>query len=330
MNMMQKQIGIRGLGVGIPKKKLTNADFEKMVDTTDEWIVSRTGIHERYVITEDEFPTDIAAEAARKAIDDAGMTPDQIDGIIYCTYTPDYVVPSSACILQKKLNIPSCVAFDLNAACTGFVYGLQTAYAHVRAGLAKNVLLVACDCVSRFIDYTDRSICVLFGDGAGAVVVGEVPEGRGILSNFAGANGDGSELIIKRLGGAAHPASPDNIGSPEHYMQMNGRQVFKFAVNVVNEALERGMEMAGIKIDDVDLLVPHQANVRIIRSAMERFGFKEESVVINMDKFGNTSSASIPIALETARKEGRLKEGTTCALVAFGAGLTYGSTIIKW
>lgn len=323
-------IGVLGLGTCTPDRVLTNKDFEQLVDTSDEWIVSRTGIRERRILAPDQKPSDIASVAARRAIEDAGLTVGDIDSIIYCTYTPDYVMPSAACIIQQMLGIPSCMAVDLNGACTGFVYGLQNAFAQVKSGLAKRVLVIACDCASRLIDYSDRSICVLFGDGAGAVVVGEVPEGRGIVGNYSGCDGNGAFLICQKVGGAAFRPTPENLTGTDHFMQMNGREVFKFAVRVVNEALEGALRNAEMKIEEVDLLVPHQANVRIINAAMERFGFNPESVVINMDKFGNTSSASIPLALQTAREDGRLKQGTTVATVAFGAGLTYGATILRW
>jgi len=301
-----------------------------MVDTSDEWIVSRTGIHERRILAPGQVPRDIALPAAERAIRDSGLKPTDIDAVLYCSYTPDHLMPSSSTALQHALGIPSCMAIDQNSACTGFVFGLQTAWALVRSGLAKHPLLIGADFNSRVVDYTDRNTCVLFGDGAGAVVLGAVPEGRGILGHCAGCDGGGGPLISLKVGGAGNPVTPENIESPDRFMRMNGREVYKFAVHAINDALERAAADAGITVSAMDLLVPHQANERIIRSAMEKFGLREDQVVINMDKYGNTSAASIPLALETAREEGRLKVGTTCGLVAFGAGLTYGATILRW
>lgn len=323
-------IGIQGLGVHLPEKVLSNADLERMVDTSDEWIVTRTGIRERRILKEGEPPSAIAVPAAQKAMADAGVDPKEIDGIIYCTYTPDHTIPPSSCLLQGKLGLPSCIAYDLNAACSGFVFGVQSGYSLIRSGLCKRVLVLGVDCNSRVIDYTDRETCVLFGDGAGAVVLGEVPEGRGILGFSAGSDGLGAFLISQKIGASAFPATAMNIESKDRFMKMNGREVYKFAVRVISEALDQAIADAGLKTEDIELLVPHQANVRIIDSAMERFGFKPENVVINMDKYGNTSAASIPLALDSARQDGRLVPGKTCALVAFGAGLTYGGIVLRW
>ena len=326
----QGSVGILGLGVCVPDRILSNADLEKMVDTTDEWIVTRTGIRERRILEDHQVPSDIACEAGKRAIADAGVDPSEIGALIYCSYTPDHFMPPTACILQHRLGLPSGMCYDMNAACTGFIYGLQNAYAMVRSGLAKKVLLIGCDCASRIVDYTDRNTCILFGDGAGAVVIGEVPEGRGILGNVAGSDGSGAMLIFQKAGACAFPMTAQNINTPDRYMSMNGREVFKFAVKIVPEAVERALEDAQLTVKDVDLLVPHQANVRIIEAARERFGFDVEKTVVVMDRYGNTSAASIPLALDDARTKGKLKPGTTCALVGFGAGLTYAASIVKW
>ncbi len=325
-----KAIGIQGLGVCLPDRILSNADLEKMVDTTDEWIYTRTGIRERRILSPGQAPSEIAEVAARRAMADAGVGPEDIDGVLFCTYTPDYMMPTSACLMQGRLGIPACMAFDMNAACTGFVYGLQAAYALIRSGMARRVLVIACDCASRLMDYTDRSTCILFGDGSGAAIVGEVPEGRGILGNFAGCDGKGGTLICQPIGGSAHPLTAENFANKDRYIQMNGREVFKFAVRIVQDAMDKALEDAGMQASEIDLLVMHQANIRIIHAAMERYGFGHDRVVIDIEKHGNTSSASIPVALETARQEGRLKPGTTCAFVAFGAGLTYAASIVRW
>lgn len=328
--VFDQPIGILGLGVCVPDRILSNADLEKMVDTSDEWIVSRTGIRERRILAPGQTPRDIAIPAARRAIEDSGLSPSDIDAVIYCSYTPDLLMPSSSTGMQHALGIPSCIAIDQNSACSGFVFGLQTAWSMVRAGLVKHPLLVGADFNSRVTDYTDRNTCVLFGDGAGAVVLGAVPEGRGILGHCSGCDGGGGPLITLKVGGAGNPVTPENVHSPDRFMRMNGREVYKFAVHAINDALERAAVDAGIPISEMELLVPHQANERIIRSAMEKFGLREDQVVINMDKYGNTSAASIPLALDTARTEGRLKVGTTCGIVAFGAGLTFGATILRW
>ncbi len=321
-------MGILGLGVSVPERVLTNADLEKMVDTSEEWIISRTGIRERRIIEDGRAPSELGIQAAERALEDASLAPADIDGILYCTFTPDYPMPPSACILQAKMGIPPCLAYDLNAACSGFIFGLQTAYGMVKSGSAKRILVVGADCNSRFTDYKDRSTCVLFGDGAGAVVVGETEKGRGILGNCAGVDGSGAFLIYQNSGGAVHPPAPDNVH--EQYIRMNGREVYKFAVSVFGPAVEQALDKAGLTIGDVDLMVPHQANISIIESAMQRFGFSPENVVINIDRYGNTSAGSIPLAMDTARQAGKLKAGTVCVLVAFGAGLTYGATVLRW
>jgi 3-oxoacyl-[acyl-carrier-protein] synthase-3 len=330
-DVKKRNVGILGLGVGIPETVLTNADLEKMVDTTDEWIMTRTGIRERRILADDQNPSDIAVEAAQKALLDAGVEASEIDGIIYCSYTQEYIMPPTSGLLHGKLGIPGkCISFDLNAACSGFVNGLQTAWSLVQSGLCRKVLLLGVDCNSRMVDYSDRATCVLFGDGAGAVVIGEIEESRGIRGNFSGTDGGGA-LLIKSYGGAgAYPFSKKEYDMTARYMQMNGREVYKFAVKALAEAVDLALADAGMKNDEIDLLVPHQANLRIIESAIERFKIPASKTVMNMDVFGNTSAASIPLALNTARQDGRLKQGTTCALVAFGAGLTYAASILKW
>lgn len=326
----EKPIGILGLGTCVPERVLTNEELARMVDTSDEWITTRTGIKERRILAEGQVPTDLSTKAVERAIEDSGIDPGEIGAIINATYIPDHQLPPTACLIQSKMKLPSSMCFDLNGACTGWLYGIQTAHALIRTGHVKKALVIGCDCNSRVVDWTDRQTCVLFGDGAGAVIVGETEEGRGILGNHAGSDGSGAGYIIQRIGGGAHPLTAENILSTERYMKMNGREVFKFAVRIFNDAVLKALDDAGLTIDDVDLFVPHQANVRIINAAMEKFGFERERVIINMDRYGNTSAASIPLALGTAREEGKLTAGKTCALVAFGAGLTYAATILKW
>lgn len=325
-----KPAGVLGLGTALPTKVLSNKDLERIVDTTDEWIVTRTGIHERRVLDESEKPIDIVVPAARRAIEESGIAPSEIDAVIHCTFTPDYMLPCSACLIQGELGLKSGIAFDLNAACSGFVLGLQNGMALLQAGLARHVLVVGADFNSRVIDYTDRTTCVLFGDGAGAVVLGPVEEGSGILGNAAGADGANGMVLTTLVGGCAHPVTRENLDSKDRFMQMNGREVFKFAVRVFNEVFEAAVANAGLTPSDINLLVPHQANIRIIQSAMERYGFSNDRVVLNIQKYGNTSAASIPLALQTAREEGKLEKGDVCALVAFGGGLTYAATVLRW
>lgn len=325
-----KPIGILGLGTALPEKILTNKDLESLVDTTDEWIVTRTGIHERRILGESEKPIDIVLPAARRAIEESGLAPGDIDAVIHCTFTPDYALPSSACLVQGALGLKSGLAFDLNAACSGFVFGLQNGMALLRAGMARHVLVIGADFNSRVVDYTDRTTCVLFGDGAGAVVLGPVEEGHGILGNAAGADGASAMALTTLVGGCAHPVTRENFESKDRYMQMNGREVFKFAVRILGPAVDEALRRAECSLDEVDLLVPHQANIRIIDAAAARYGLAPERVVANVAKYGNTSAASIPLALDDARADGRLAPGRMVALVAFGAGLTYGASILRW
>jgi 3-oxoacyl-[acyl-carrier-protein] synthase-3 len=323
-------VGIIGLGSCVPDKVLTNADFERMVETSDEWITSRTGIKERRQLPAGEMPSSLVEGAARDAIENAGLTPSDIDGVIVCTFTPDYPIPSTSCIVQGRMGIPPCIAFDLNGACSGFVYGLQVAEGLVRSGVCKHPLVVGMDCVTRYINYQDRETCVLFGDGAGAVVLGVVPEGRGFLGHHSGADGTGYDLIIAREGGAGSPLTPETAASTDRYVKMNGREVYKFATRVMGDAVEKALQKAGLTTADLDFLVPHQANIRIIQGASDRFKIPMDRIVVNVDRFGNTSAASVALALVTAREEGRIVDGALCALVAFGAGLTFGATVIRW
>ncbi|MCM3131941.1 ketoacyl-ACP synthase III [Paenibacillus polysaccharolyticus] len=325
-----RPVGIIGTGKYVPEKILTNSDLEKMVDTNDEWIVSRTGIKERHIAAPDQATSDLAFEAAIKALESAGMTGSDLDLIIVATITPDSSFPSTACILQDKLGAKGAAAFDLSAACSGFVYGLATATSFIQSGMYNNALVIGADCLSRITDYTDRNTCVLFGDGAGAVVVGEVPEGRGFKAFDLGAEGAGGSLLQIEGGGSRLPASAETVENKKHYIYMNGREVFKFAVRVMGTATIEVLRKAGMDRTDVDLFVPHQANVRIIQSAMQRLELPEEKVVVNVDKYANTSAASIPLALVEAAEEGRMKAGDTVLMVGFGGGLTWGASVLVW
>lgn len=325
-----RPVGIIGTGKYVPEKILTNSDLEKIVETNDEWIVSRTGIRERHIAAPHEATSDLAYEAALKALDSAGMKAEDLDLIIIATVTPDSSFPSTACILQDKLGAKGAAAFDLSAACSGFVYSLATAVGFIQNGMYNNALIIGADTLSRITDYTDRNTCVLFGDGAGAVIIGEVPEGRGFQSFDLGAEGSGGNLLKLEAGGSRLPASQQTVEDKKHFIYMNGREVFKFAVRVMGTATERVLTKAGMGKEDIDLFVPHQANIRIIQSAMQRLDLPPEKCVINVDKYANTSAASIPLALVEAAEEGRMKEGDTVLMVGFGGGLTWGASVLIW
>ncbi|BCG59177.1 3-oxoacyl-ACP synthase III [Paenibacillus sp. URB8-2] len=325
-----RPVGIIGTGKYVPEKILTNSDLEKIVETNDEWIVSRTGIRERHIAAPDQATSDLAYEASLRALASAGMKPEDLDLIIVATITPDTTFPSTACILQDKLGAKGAAAFDLSAACSGFVYSLATAVGFIQNGMYNNALIIGADSLSRITDYTDRNTCVLFGDGAGAVIVGEVPEGRGFKSFDLGAEGAGGPLLRLEGGGSRLPASVETVEGKKHFIYMNGREVFKFAVRVMGAATEKVLGKAGLTKEDIDLFVPHQANIRIIQSAMQRLDLPPEKCVINVDKYANTSAASIPLALVEAAEEGRIKEGDTVLMVGFGGGLTWGASILTW
>lgn len=329
MNII-RPIGIIGYGKYVPERILTNADLEQMVETNDEWIVSRTGIRERHIAAPEQATSDLAYEAAVQALKTAGMTAEELDLIIVATITPDNAFPSTACILQDKLGAKKAAAFDLSAACSGFVYSMATANGLLQTGMYNNALIIGADTLSRITDYSDRNTCVLFGDGAGAVILGEVSEGRGFLSFDLGAEGSGGSLLKLEAGGSRLPASEETVQEKKHFIYMNGREVFKFAVRVMGTATEEVLRKAGKSKEDIDLFVPHQANIRIIHSAMQRLDLPEEKCVINVDKYANTSAASIPLALVEAAEAGRMKEGDTILLVGFGGGLTWGASVLVW
>ncbi|RNB54719.1 ketoacyl-ACP synthase III [Brevibacillus gelatini] len=326
----KRSVGILATGSYTPERVLSNFDLEKMVETTDEWIVSRTGIRERRICSPEQASSDLAYEAAKKALERANISAEQLDMIIVATVTPDMMFPSTACILQEKLGAKRAAALDVSAACTGFLYGITTAAQFIANGLYKYVLVVGVETLSKITNYKDRNTCVLFGDGAGAAVIGEVREGFGFQSFELGADGAGGELLCLPAGGSRIPASSETVEKNLHYLSMAGSEVFKFAVRVMNSATEAVLSKAGVDRENIDLLVPHQANKRIIDSAVQRFGLSEDKVVINLDRYGNMSSASIPVALDEAIAAGRVKEGDNVILVGFGGGLTWGATLLKW
>lgn len=325
-----KAVGILGTGKYVPDRILTNHDLERMVETNDEWIVTRTGIRERHIAADDQATSDLAYEAAVRALEAAGLKPEDLDLIIVATITPDMFFPSTACILQDRLGARRAAAFDLSAACSGFIYSLATAVGMLKSGMYRNALVVGAECLSRITDYTDRNTCILFGDGAGAVVLGEVPEGRGFRSFELGADGSGGPLLKIAGGGSRLPASAGTVESKAHYIQMAGNEVFKFAVRIMGTAAEEALRKAGLDKRDVDLLVPHQANIRIIQAALSRLELPEEKCMINLDRYGNASAASIPIALAEAVEQGRVREGDCLVLVGFGGGLTWGASVLIW
>jgi 3-oxoacyl-[acyl-carrier-protein] synthase III len=318
-----RRIGITGLGVHVPERVFTNKDLEQYVDTSDEWIVERTGIRERRFASEDEALTDIARPAALAALEDSGTRADEIDLLICATVTPDMMFPTSAAILADELGMPDAAAYDLLAGCTGFVYAIAQAYGMLAGGLAKKALVVGGDVLSKILDWEDRSTLVLFGDGAGAVVLERVDEG-GFLGFELGADGGGGENLWLPGSGSRHFEDADRL------VKMNGREVFKFASRVLVSSAEAVLNECGRTVDEIDVYVPHQANKRIIDHAARKLGIPEEKVVVNVERYGNTSSGSIPLALADAALDGRLREGELVLMTGMGAGLTWGSALIEW
>ncbi|MDI6851253.1 MAG: beta-ketoacyl-ACP synthase III [bacterium] len=325
-------MGVRILGIGsyLPEKILTNEDLEKMVETSDEWIVERTGIKERHIAGPDEATSDLAYRASLKALKKAGITPQQIDGIIVAAASPDYLFPATACILQAKLGAKKAMCFDIEAACPGFVYALEIARGLLSLPNYRYILIVGAETLSRLVDFSDRNTCVLFGDGAGAAVVTKDDSESDVLASYLKGNGEVHELLMLPAGAARKPASEKTVSGKEHYIKMQGREVFKYAVMGMQEAAEKVLEKAGIMSEDIDWLVPHQANVRIIDATRERLGIPREKVYINIEKTGNTSAASIPIALAEMDEKGLLKRGQRVLLVSFGAGFIYGAILLRW
>jgi 3-oxoacyl-[acyl-carrier-protein] synthase III len=318
-----RRIGITGLGVYVPEKVVTNDDLAKLVDTSDEWIVERTGIHERRFASEDEALTDIALPAARDALAQAGVAPSSIDLLVCATVTPDMMFPTSSALLADALEMPDAAAYDLLAGCTGFVYAIAQAYGMLASGLSQRSLVVGGDVLSKVLDFEDRSTLVLFGDGAGAVVMEPVDRG-GFIGFELGADGGGGEHLWLPGSGSRHFEQPDQ------FVKMNGREVFKFATRVLVSSARKVLDEVGMTVEDIDVYVPHQANVRIIDHAARKLGVPREKVVVNVDRYGNTSSGSIPIALADAAADGRLKPGATVLMTGMGAGLTWGSSVIEW
>ena len=323
---------IAGTGRYVPEKVLTNTDLEKIVETSDEWIIKRTGIRERRIAAEDQSTSDLALEAARVALDRAGLAAEDLDAIILATLTPDTYCPAGACYVQNLLGATNACAFDLSAACTGFVYGITVGSSLVRTGVHKNVLVLGAETLSRFIDYTDRNTCILFGDGAGAAVLSRAEEGSDsrLLDHYLRSDGGGTDLIIMPGGGARRPASHDTVDGRLHFLSMQGNDVFKFATKSMQTLIETAIERNELSVDDLDLVVPHQVNSRIIDTVLRKVDIPKEKIYLNLQRYGNTSAASVPMALHEAAEEGRIEPGNLVLLVAFGAGLTWGYNLVRW
>ena len=321
---------IAGIGKYLPSKVMTNYDLEKMVDTSDEWIVTRTGIKERHIASQDETTSILGARAAEEAIRRAGIKKEDIEMIIVATFTPDMIMPSTACIIQDILKIPDTGAIDIEAACSGFLYALSMANAYIVSGMYKNVLVIGAETISRFTDWEDRSTCVLFGDGAGAVVVTRSEESD--KSEFIGFKlfGDGSykDMLCVEAGGALKPSTIETVKNKQHYLKMNGNSTFKVAVRTMADMLEAILKEHNIKIEEVKYLIPHQANIRIISAVAERLNIPMEKVIVNIEKYANTSAATIPIAMEEAISDGRIRRGDLIAMVAFGGGFTSAASLM--
>jgi 3-oxoacyl-[acyl-carrier-protein] synthase III len=319
------------VGVAVPPGVLTNADLSERLDTSDEWIVERTGIRERHIATTEQSVAMLSRDASEKALERAGLTAGDLDAIVLATATPDRLLPSTACDLQALLGANKAAAFDLSAACPGFLFATTVAEGLIASGQSQNVLVVGAEKLSTITDFQDRSTAILFGDGAGAAVVRRAGNnGRGILSTFIKSDGRLAPLLYRPGGGAADPISEKVVCERSHYMKMAGREVFKAAVLAMSEACDEALERAGVGADEVDLLIPHQANIRIIEATAKHAGMSMDKVMVNVDRYGNTSSASIPLALDQAIAEGRVQSGSLLLLVAFGAGFTWGSTVIRW
>lgn len=326
------KIKISGTGSYLPEKILTNEDFSAFVETSDEWITSRTGIKERHIST-GEATWEMGLIAAKNALENAGIDPLEIDLIIATTITPDYFLPSMSCIIQGKIGAKNAFAFDMNAACSGFVYALDNAACYIAAGKAKKALIISSETISKLLDYSDRSTCVLFGDGAAAVVV-EASENDDMPSSCLKSEGEGAKYLVSRALKNDTPFGTDTSDIVEnlnkHYFYMDGKEVFKFATRAMPAAIEDCLTQANLKATDIDFFVPHQANKRIIDFVSSKYGYDKEKTIIGLDRFGNTSSASIPILLDELNREGKLKKGDLLMLTGFGAGLTYGAAIIRW
>lgn len=329
-NFQGRPCSITGVGSYVPTRVLTNAELEKMVDTTDEWIITRTGIKERRIAAKDEFTSDMAAKAALRAMKNAGVTGEQIDLIIIATITPDMPFPSTACLVQQKIGAHRAAAFDIEAACSGFIYGLEIAQQFIMSRTYDTVLVVGAEKLSSIVDWQDRNTCVLFGDGAGAAVLQNRTNSHGLLTAVMGAAGDKAGLLYMPGGGSRCPATAESVNSRQHFLHMEGKETFKHAVQAMQTAANEALRRCELDITKIKCIIPHQANRRIIDAVGERLGAKPEQLFINLDRYGNTSAASVAIALDEAVSSGRIHRGDLILLVVFGAGLTWGAAVIEW
>lgn len=324
------KIQVKGIGYSLPTQILSNKDLECMVDTTDQWIIDRTGVRERRIAPADTATSDYSYQAALMALKQSGVRPQDLDLIIEATSSPDMLFPSTACLVQERLEAWNAAAFDLEAGCTGFIYGVSVAEKYLLSPSYKNILVIGCDLVSRVIDYTDRGTCILFGDGAGAAVLSRGSDKYGILASYIGADGRGAKHLYMPGGGSAQPATLESVAAGQHYLKMNGQEIFKFAATIIDQVANRLLTEAGLTYNDIDIFVPHQANLRIIKAAVRRMSIDPQKTLINVHKYGNMSAACIPVALAEAEQEGKLKAGDVVLMIGFGAGLTYGGMIMRW
>jgi 3-oxoacyl-[acyl-carrier-protein] synthase-3 len=329
-NFQGRTSSIAGVGSYVPSRILTNADLEKMVNTTDEWITTRTGIKERHIAAKDEYTSDLATKAALKALERANVKPEEIDLIIVATITPDMPFPSTAALVQRNIGAFRAAAFDMEAACSGFIYALEIAQHFIMSRTFDTVLVIGAEKLSSIVDWEDRNTCVLFGDGAGAAVLRNRPGAHGLLTAVMGADGRKADLLFMEGGGSRCPATPESVAARRHYLRMEGKETFKCAVQAMQTAAEEALRRCEIDITRIKLIVPHQANLRIIQAVGERLGAKPEQLFVNLHKYGNTSAASVAIALDEAVQSGRVQHGDLLLLVVFGAGLTWGAAVIEW
>lgn len=327
---VETHVAITGTGAYTPARVLTNADLEKMVDTSDEWIFTRSGIRERRIAADNEYTSDMAAQAAQNALAAAGLAPDALEMIIIGTATPDMAFPNTGCLVQRLIGAKNAFCMDLSAACSGFLYSLDTAAAFIKAGRVQNALVIGAEKLSAIVDWQDRNTCVLFGDGAGAVVLQKRAGPGGLLTSVLGSDGNLSDLLQVPGGGSRNPASEQTVRDRLHYIRMTGREVFKHAVNNMVQAAKTALDQAGLKVEDIACVIPHQANSRIVEAISDRFGGNRDKFFVNLDKYGNTSAASIPVALDEAVRSGRIQRGDKVLLVAFGGGFTWGAVIVEW
>ncbi|HOW97991.1 MAG TPA: beta-ketoacyl-ACP synthase III [Kiritimatiellia bacterium] len=325
-----RTVSIVGIGSYVPDRILTNADLEKMVDTTDEWITTRTGIKERHIAAPDQASSDLGAEAARRALADAGISPEDVDMIVLGTITPDMGFPNTACFVQAKIGARNAFCFDIEAACSGFLYALEIGRQFVSTGTMETVLVIAAEKITSILDWKDRNTCVLFGDAAGAVVLRARGAAHGVMSSVLGSDGTLAELLMLPGGGSRYPATEETVRQRLHYMKMAGREVFKHAVTNMSRAATDALRSSGLGTDDIRWIIPHQANLRIIEAIGERLGVGKDKVVVNLDRYGNSSAATIPLALDELYRQGKLQKHDKILMVAFGGGFTWGASVVEW